>query len=247
MSRLRRRRSSRRPVEWGKFESPPLGVIIGRMCGRFTLRTPARDMVEIFELLREPDLTPRFNIAPTQQVLVVRPDNKAREWTSMRWGLVPSWARESKSGPPMINARAETIATKPAFRTAFKKRRCLIPADGFYEWQKTGGKTKVPHYIRLADDRPFAFAGLWESRRVEDDSRLESCTIITCEPNTLMAELHDRMPVILPGPCGRPGSARRASVAPRRSRRCWPPTPPTTWRCGRSTSESAMSGTTIHR
>jgi putative SOS response-associated peptidase YedK len=170
------------------------------MCGRFTLRTPTRDLVEIFELLREPDLTPRFNIAPTQQVLVVRPDNKAREWTSMRWGLVPSWARDAKSGPPMINARAETIATKPAFRIAFKKRRCLIPADGFYEWKRIeGAKVKQPYHIRLADDRPFAFAGLWESRRGEEgDSRLESCTIITCEPNALMAPLHDRMPVILP-------------------------------------------------
>jgi putative SOS response-associated peptidase YedK len=169
------------------------------MCGRFTLRTPARDLVEIFELLREPDLTPRFNIAPTQQVLVVRPDSKAREWTSMRWGLVPSWARDAKSGPPMINARAETIATKPSFRAAFTKRRCLIPADGFYEWKRIdGAKVKQPHYIRLSNDRPFAFAGLWESRRGEEGDRLESCTIITCEPNPLMAELHDRMPVILP-------------------------------------------------
>jgi putative SOS response-associated peptidase YedK len=168
------------------------------MCGRFTLRTPPADLVEIFELLREPDLTPRFNIAPTQQIPVVRPDNEAREWAFMRWGLVPSWARDAKSGPPMINARAETIATKTSFRDAFKKRRCLIPADGFFEWQKTGGKTKVPHCIRLANDRPFAFAGLWETRRGEEDDCLESCTIITCDPNPLMAELHDRMPVILP-------------------------------------------------
>jgi len=117
----------------------------------------------------------------------------------MRWGLVPSWARDAKSGPPMINARAETIATKPSFRTAFKKRRCLIPADGFYEWKRIeGAKVKQPYHIRLANDRPFAFAGLWESRRGEEGDRLESCTIITCEPNTLTAGLHDRMPVILP-------------------------------------------------
>jgi putative SOS response-associated peptidase YedK len=152
---------------------------------------------EVTGELREPELTPRFNIAPTQQILVVRPDNKAREWTFMRWGLVPSWARDAKSGPPMINARAETLATKNSFREAFKKRRCLIPADGFFEWQKTGGKTKVPHYIRLANDRPFAFAGLWETRRGEEGDRLESCTIVTCQPNALMATLHDRMPVIL--------------------------------------------------
>ena len=132
------------------------------MCGRFTLRTPARDLVEIFELLREPELSPRYNIAPTQRVAVVRQDGKNRELSLMRWGLVPSWSKDPKAGPPLINARAETVATKPSFRTAFKRRRCLIPADGFYEWQKTDSKTKIPHYIRMAKDRPFAFAGLWE-------------------------------------------------------------------------------------
>jgi putative SOS response-associated peptidase YedK len=168
------------------------------MCGRFTLRTPARDLVAVFELLRELDLKPRFNVAPTQQIAVVRQSGNGRELSMMRWGLVPAWARDAKSGAPMINARAETIATKPSFRTAFKKRRCLIPADGFFEWQKTGGKTKVPHYIRLASDWPFAFAGLWESRRGEDGEPLESCTIVTTEPNDVMRPLHDRMPVILP-------------------------------------------------
>jgi putative SOS response-associated peptidase YedK len=168
------------------------------MCGRFTLRTPARDLVEVFELLREPELTPRFNIAPTQEIAIVREMWGRREVAMLRWGLVPPWARDAKSGPPMINARVETIDTKPAFRTAFKLRRCLIPADGFYEWQRTGGNTKVPHYIRLTSDRPFAFAGLWEARRGEDDDPLESCTIVTTEPNDVMRPLHDRMPVILP-------------------------------------------------
>lgn len=117
----------------------------------------------------------------------------------MRWGLVPSWSKDPKAGPPLINARSETIATKPSFRTAFKRKRCLIPADGFYEWQKQAdAKTKVPHYIRMAKDRAFAFAGLWECWHGSDGSDLESCTIVTTEANELMRPLHDRMPVILP-------------------------------------------------
>src|SRR5579862_7232483 len=117
------------------------------MCGRFTLRTPARDLVEIFELLREPELSPRCNIAPTQNVAVIRQDGKSRELSLMRWGLVPAWSKDPKAGPPFINARSEAIATKPSFRTAFKRRRCLVPADGFYEWQKQAdSKTKIPHY-----------------------------------------------------------------------------------------------------
>jgi putative SOS response-associated peptidase YedK len=168
------------------------------MCGRFTLRTPARDLVEIFELLREPELSPRYNIAPTQRVAIVRQSGKDRELAVMRWGLVPSLSKDPKAGPPLINARAETVATKPSFRTAFKRRRCLIPADGFYEWQKTNSKTKIPHYIRMAKDRPFAFAALWECWHGTDGAAIESCTIVTTEANDLMRPLHDRMPVILP-------------------------------------------------
>jgi putative SOS response-associated peptidase YedK len=169
------------------------------MCGRFTLRTPARDLVEVFELLREPELSPRYNIAPTQNVAVVRQDGKSRELSMMRWGLVPAWSKDPKAGPPLINARSETIATKPSFRTAFKRRRCLIPVDGFYEWQKKAdSKTKTPHYIRMAKDRPFAFAGLWDRWRNGEGAPLESCTIVTTEANDLMRPLHDRMPVILP-------------------------------------------------
>ncbi|HEV3300487.1 MAG TPA: SOS response-associated peptidase [Planctomycetaceae bacterium] len=171
------------------------------MCGRFTLRSNASDLVEVFTLLREPELTPRFNIAPTTQVAVVRQDGKHRELVSMRWGLVPSWSKDPKAGAPLINARGETVATKPAFRSAFKKRRSLIPADGLIE----GAKVKQLHFIPLADDRPFRFAGLWESRRGEEDDRLESCSIVTCEPNSLMAELHDRMPVIPPADLYGPG------------------------------------------
>ena len=168
------------------------------MCGRFTLRTNPSDLVEVFSLLREPELTPRFNIPPTTQIAVVRQSGKDRELVSMRWGLVPSWSKDPKAGSPLINARGETVATKPSFRTAFKRRRCLIPADGFYEWKRLDPKTKLPHYIRFKKDRPFAFAGLWETWHAPDGSELESCTIVTCEPNKLMAGLHDRMPVILP-------------------------------------------------
>src|ERR1700733_8566351 len=169
------------------------------MCGRFTLRTPARDLVEIFELLREPELTPRYNITPTQNVAVVRQDGKRRELSMMRWGLVPAWSKDPKAGPPLINARAETVATKPSFRTAFKRRRCLIPVDGFYEWQKqSDSKTKIPHYIRMAKDRAFAFAGLWETWRGTDGSALDSCTIVTTEANDLMHSLAARLRVTLP-------------------------------------------------
>ena len=137
-------------------------AILPKMCGRFTLRTPARDLVEIFQLFRTPEIVPRYNISPTQPVAVVRQVERRRELSMMRWGLVPAWSKDPKAGPSLINARADTVATKPAFRSAFKSRRCLIPADGFFEWQKTGEKTKQPFYIRLAKDYPFAFAGLWE-------------------------------------------------------------------------------------
>jgi putative SOS response-associated peptidase YedK len=169
------------------------------MCGRFTLRTPARDLVEVFELLREPELSPRYNIAPTQNVAVIRQEGKHHELSLMRWGLVPAWSKDPKAGPPLINARSETIATKPSFRTAFKRRRCLIPADGFYEWQKRpDSRTKIPHYIRMAKNRVFAFAGLWETWHGKEGADVDSCTIVTTEANELMRPLHDRMPVILP-------------------------------------------------
>jgi putative SOS response-associated peptidase YedK len=187
------------PNAWRRaFEFDRSRDMIACMCGRFTLRTPATDLVEVFELLREPELSPRYNIAPTTRVAVVRQVGKARELSLMRWGLVPSWSKDPKSGPPLINARAETIATKRAFRSAFKRRRCLIPADGFYEWQKTDARNKIPHYIRMAKDRPFGFAGLWETWHGADASELESCTIITTEANDVLRPLHDRMPVILP-------------------------------------------------
>ena len=171
------------------------------MCGRFTLTTTAEDLARSFELVELPGLSPRYNIAPTQQVATVRAvvqeEGGGRELRLLRWGLVPSWAKDLKIGSRMINARAETVAEKPAFRRAFRSRRCLVLADGFYEWRRVG-KQRQPHFISMRDGRPFAFAGLWE-RWVdpEDGQVVESCTVLTTRPNALMEKIHDRMPVIL--------------------------------------------------
>jgi putative SOS response-associated peptidase YedK len=167
------------------------------MCGRFTLRTPERDLVEIFQLVRSMELIPRYNIAPTQSVAAVRETSTGREMVPMQWGLIPRWATDRRIGARMINARSETAATTPAFRTSFRNRRCLIPADGFYEWQKTAGRAKQPYFIGLRDERPFAFAGLWERWKDPESAEIESCTILTTDTNDLLRELHDRMPVIL--------------------------------------------------
>lgn len=178
------------------------------MCGRFTLRTPATVLIEYFDLEVRADrqlalFEPRYNIAPTQDVVTIRKDAETsrRSADMMRWGLLPSWSNGVTPGPPMINARSETLAEKPTFRSAFRNRRCLIPADGFYEWQQstTGSKSKKqPYYIRRPDHGPFAFAGLWETWH-DPTSQLavESCTIVTTAANRSLCELHDRMPVIL--------------------------------------------------
>ena len=150
---------------------------------------------ELFEIPSLPELLPRYNIAPTQQVLAIRASEGTgrREPVLLRWGLVPSWAKDSKIASATINARGESVATKPAFRSAFKARRCLIVADGFYEWQKLGTK-KQPYFIHRRDDFPFAFAGLWERWGPE---RLETCSIVTLPANPFMQRLHERMPAIL--------------------------------------------------
>lgn len=166
------------------------------MCGRFTLRTPTVDLVRIFDLVRAVEMPSRYNIAPTQPVAAIRRTDEGRVLDLLHWGLIPSWADDPAIGNRMINARAETLAEKPAFRAALKQRRCLIPADGFYEWKKTGPRSKQPYHITALDGRPLAFAGLWEHWR-GDARTIESCTIITGEPNELLAEIHDRMPVIL--------------------------------------------------
>jgi putative SOS response-associated peptidase YedK len=168
------------------------------MCGRFSLHTDGAALAEQFGLPEVPALEPRYNIAPTQPVLVVRQEDGARRLRAVQWGLVPSWADDPAMGAKLINARGETVAEKPSFRSAFARRRCLVPADGFYEWQASGkGRPKQPYYIRMEDERPFAFAGLWEYWEGAEGA-LETCTIITTEPNDLLRPLHNRMPVILP-------------------------------------------------
>ena len=166
------------------------------MCGRFTLTTPSAVLAEAFGLPEPPDLPPRYNIAPTQLVAAVRAPEGRRELVSLRWGLIPSWAKDPTIGNSLINARGETVASKPSFRAAFKQRRCLVPADGFYEWKRSG-KTKQPHYIRRPDGAPFAIAGLWERWRGDGGEPVESLTLITTAPNSVLEPIHNRMPVIL--------------------------------------------------
>ena len=167
------------------------------MCGRFTLRASPVDLSHLFDLAEVPPLEPRYNIAPTQTVFALRADAAGkRETAQLRWGLVPAWAKDTKIGYKLINARSDSAATKPSFRNAFKKRRCLIATSGFYEWKKTGAKTKQPYYVHCADGAPFAFAGLWEAWQ-GDEKPIESCTILTTDANDLMAPIHNRMPVIL--------------------------------------------------
>jgi putative SOS response-associated peptidase YedK len=158
-------------------------------------------LAEFFDIVDAPPLKARYNIAPSQPVPVVRlkPGGAKpnRELVLLHWGLIPSWAKDPKIGNRMINARAESLAEKPAFRRALQHRRCLIVTDGFYEWQGTG-KAKQPYFIRFCDDRPFAFAGLWESWEGPDHAAVDSCTIITTNANELTQKIHDRMPIILP-------------------------------------------------
>jgi putative SOS response-associated peptidase YedK len=168
------------------------------MCGRYTLTVDPADLQDAFPEFSFPaQSAPRYNIAPSQPILAVPNDGKNKA-DFFIWGLIPSWAKDPSIGNRMINARAETLAEKPSFRGALKYHRCLIFADGFYEWQaQPGSKSKVPHFIRLKSGEPFAFAGLWDSWHSADGSEIRSATIITTEPNALMAPIHNRMPVIL--------------------------------------------------
>lgn len=168
------------------------------MCGRYRLAEPLK-FATFSDIRLGGRFLPRFNIAPTQRIAAVL-DEKPDEIAEVRWGLIPSWATDARIASSLINARAETVATKPAFRAAYRQRRCLVPADGFYEWQK-GGAGKGPHHIYMRDGSPFAFAGLWESWRDPLNPNAEpvlTCTIITTTPNTLTATIHNRMPAILP-------------------------------------------------
>lgn len=148
-----------------------------------------------------PPLTPRYNIAPSQIVLALRAtaDGKAKDWAKLKWGLVPSWADDPKIGYRMANARAETVATKSSFRSAYKSRRCIIPADGYHEWQATGTKQKQPYFVHRPHDEVFAFAGLWEHWQGDDEQPLETFCLLTTDANAMAAKVHDRMPVILTG------------------------------------------------
>lgn len=170
------------------------------MCGRFTLASPGKIVAEVFGLDEQPFLVPRFNIAPTQDVTVVRAPSGRRQAGAQQWGLVPSWARDESIGSKLINARAETVAEKPAFRAALRARRCLVIANGFYEWQAASGR-KQPWYFRARHGLPFAFAGLWERWQPPSGDAVESCTIITTEANEVVRPVHERMPVILAPEC----------------------------------------------
>ncbi len=156
------------------------------------------NLQELFQLEQVPVLPLRYNIAPTQNVAAVRlrSEQHTRELVFLRWGLIPRWAKDTKIGNSLINGRADTVAEKPSFRSAFKHRRCLVIADGFYEWKKQGTK-KQPFYFQLKDGEPFAFAGLWESWSPPDGEKIESCALLTTEANEVVSPVHDRMPVIL--------------------------------------------------
>ncbi len=191
------------------------------MCGRFVATAPPSELADYFqavlnETVVNADLEPSYNVAPTNAVHAVRANDGHREIDTMKWGLVPSWAKDPKIGSKMINARAETVASKPAFRSAIKKRRCLVPATGFYEWHKIEGqKAKQPYYITRADSEPVVFAGLWEAWKPKPDTEafdraveeggdpenlpwLISCTLMTTDPNKEMKTIHHRMPVLIP-------------------------------------------------
>lgn len=177
------------------------------MCGRYMITAPVTAMAELFDVPERPNLAPRYNVAPMQNAPIVRlrrgdteTSPPSRHLAIHRWGLLPFWAKAEREGAKMINARAETVAEKPAFRDAFKHRRCLVVADGFYEW-RTDGKVKQPHAVRLKDGGLFAFAGLWSRWRPkgggEDVEPIDTFTILTTDANPLVAPIHDRMPVIL--------------------------------------------------
>ena len=173
-------------------------AIIYDMCGRFRQTRSQKYLEEYFDARGEIDAVPRYNIAPSQPIVTVRQDasKPTRALSTMRWGLVPSWAKDMSMGYKTINARAETVATTASFREPFKSQRCLIPADGFYEWQRNG-KAKQPYCFELTDGEVFAFAGLWDKWRNPQGELIESCTILTTTPNSLLSDIHDRMPVIL--------------------------------------------------
>jgi putative SOS response-associated peptidase YedK len=170
------------------------------MCGRYTLIADIATIAQAFHVAPSLHTSSRYNIAPSQDVVTVVPneDGKPRRLELLRWGLIPAWAKEEAIGSRMINARAETLAEKPSFKRLLRSRRCLVVADGFYEWKQEERGGKTPMYITLKQQEPFAFAGLWDEWKQPDGEPLRTCTIITTQPNEIMAPLHNRMPAILP-------------------------------------------------
>jgi putative SOS response-associated peptidase YedK len=166
------------------------------MCGRYSLHTPPEEILEHFELSVLPQWEPRYNVAPTQDVPVVRQEDGDRALSTVRWGLIPFGAEALPSGPPLINARSETVDTRPSFRWAFRRNRCLVAADGFYEWKKVGAQ-RYPYFLAKTDGGLFAFAGVWDRWAPREGDPVETCAILTTEPNAVAKQLHDRMPVIL--------------------------------------------------
>lgn len=170
------------------------------MCGRFTLTASIGQIIDRFDIqafLDEENFVPSYNIAPSQMVLAVINDGKANRMGYLKWGLIPPWAKDLSIGNRLINARAETLAEKPSFKNAFRKKRCLIIADSFYEWRRHEDKTKTPMRIKLKSDGLFALAGIWEQWKSPEGEAIFSCSMITTTPNQLMTDIHDRMPVIL--------------------------------------------------
>ncbi|HLL27985.1 MAG TPA: SOS response-associated peptidase [Xanthobacteraceae bacterium] len=167
------------------------------MCGRFALHTSPDYLRRLLGFVERPNFPARYNIAPMQPVALVRIENGERHFTLARWGLVPSWVKDPKKFALLINARAEGIATRPSFRAAIRRRRCLIPADGFYEWRREG-KAKVPYFIRRRDGEPMAFAGIWETWADADGGEIDTAAIVTCAANASLMPIHERMPAIIP-------------------------------------------------
>ncbi|MFZ7943289.1 SOS response-associated peptidase [Neobacillus sp. 19] len=170
------------------------------MCGRFTLTATIEEIINRFDIqafMEEELYSPSYNIAPSQSVLAVINDGRSNRMGFLRWGLVPPWAKDVSIGNKMINARAETLSEKPSFRNAFKKKRCLVIADSFYEWKRHEDKSKTPMRIKLKSDEMFAMAGIWEGWKTPDGKTLYTCSVITTGPNDLMKDIHNRMPVIL--------------------------------------------------
>lgn len=167
------------------------------MCGRYAITSPPEAIRKLFGYTEQPNFPPRYNVAPTQPIPIVRLEHGERRFTLVRWGLIPSWVEDPKTFSLVINARGDSVNVKPAFRNAMRYRRCLIPADGFFEWQERGGGPRRPYYIRRKDGEPFAFAGLWEAWSGPNGEEMETAAIVTTEANHTLHAIHPRMPVIV--------------------------------------------------